>query len=319
MKRPETLRWLVALVAAIVLAGCGGDSGSSAAVGGNAGPSGGAAASRPPVIRMAFVPSLNQQTVVRSGNALAKLLEPKTGLKYQVSVLNSYSAVVEALGAGQLDIAWLNPLSYVVAHDRYGVQVHLGTVRNGSQTYRGLIIVRKDSPIKSLKDLKGKRFGFVDPLSTSGSLYPKSLMMDHGIDPARDLTATDVGGHDKAIIAVIEKQVDAASIYGGEGGDARDRVRDSYPNVYELTRVIAETDPIPNDTVCARKDLDPELVRKVMAALEEVVKSDEGRRQLLEGYDIDDLRPVKDDIFDPIRKVARAMNIDLGSELEKQK
>ena len=72
------------------------------------------------------------------------MLEPLTGYRYEVSVLSDYNAVVQALDAGQVDIAWLNPLSYVVAHDRYGAKVLLGTVRRGSQVYRGTIEGRED-------------------------------------------------------------------------------------------------------------------------------------------------------------------------------
>ena len=119
---------------------------------------------------MAFVPSGESQTILQSGNQVAHLLEVASGYRFESFVATSYAGVIEAMGAGRADIGWLNTFSYVIAHQKYGVEVRLVTVRFGLPYYRAEIIAQSASGINSLADLKGKRFAFVDPASTSGYL-----------------------------------------------------------------------------------------------------------------------------------------------------
>jgi phosphonate transport system substrate-binding protein len=222
------------------------------------------------------------------------------------------------MGAGTLDVGWLNPLSYVQAHDRFGVEVLLITERDGATTYRGHLLARQGGPVRHVEDLKGKRFAFVDSYSTSGTLYPKLLMRAHGIDPDRDLARTVyAGGHDKVVLAVYHGQADAGAIYGGETSDARERVLRVLPDVMEKTLVIARTDPIPNDTVSVRRGLPQAITTKVKEALLEIVKSDEGRRKVFELYGINGLRPTDDAAYDSVRRALQAAGLDLD-ELPEQ-
>src|SRR5205085_3428107 len=101
-------------------------------------------------LNMAFVPSADSQKVLSTGEPLAKLLTDATNLNYKVSVPTSYTAVVEAMGANQVDIGWLSPFAYVLAHDKNNTQVILASLRQGSKTYRSQIIVRADSGLNSV-------------------------------------------------------------------------------------------------------------------------------------------------------------------------
>ncbi len=268
-------------------------------------------------IKMAFVASVESQKILITGDKLAELLEKQTGLKFKTSVLTSYAAAIEAMGAGKADIVWFPPFSYVLAHEKVGAKLLLMTVRNGSKSYHGYIVVRKDSGIKSLADLKGKRFAFVDPLSTSGAVYPKLLLKENGFDPETFFSkAVYAGGHDKAVIAVYNKQVDGCAIYGNGDTDARDQVAGTIKDIKEKTVVIAKTEPIPNDTVAVSKDFPPDLAEKVKNGLLAVAKSDEGRRTALELYGIDGLVPAQDSDFDPIRRAVKLLGIDLEAAVK---
>jgi len=269
-------------------------------------------------LTMVFVPSVNSEQLAASADELAKLIEKETGLKVKGSVGSNYSAVIEAMGTGHVDIGWLNPFGYVLAHNKYGVEPLLITTRHGSRSYNGLIITRKDSGINSLKDLKGKKFAFVDPLSTSGTIYPELAMMSAGIDPKKDLGQTIfAGGHDKVVIAVYQKQADAGAIYGGSS-DARARVENTIPDVMEKTKVIGQTDQIPNDNVSVRKELPAEVQSRLKAALLKIAGTDDGKR-ILENYDIDGLQMVKDTDYDSIRKAAEALDINLEQAVQPKK
>lgn len=270
-------------------------------------------------IKMAMVPSLDTNKLVLSGQKLAELLEKETGLKYEVSVPASYTAVITAMGAGNVDVGWLPPVPYVMAHDKYGVEVALVTVRNKSAKYWSYIISRTDTGINKLADLKGKRFAYGDPVSTSGAIYPKHLIRSSGFDPETYFSnVIFAGAHDRVIMAVYNKQVDGGAIYGGVGTDAREKVVNSLPDVLEKTHVIAKSLEIPNDTVSVRKGLPPDIVKKITDGLIKVAASDEGRITIMSLYGIDGFERTKDSDYDSVREVAKSENVQL-EQIDKKK
>ena len=194
---------------------------------------------------MAFVPSADSQKVLASGQPLADLLTAATNLNFKVSVPTSYVAVVEAMGSNQVDVGWLAPFAYVLAHDKNGSQVILTSLRQGSKTYRSQIIVRADSGINNIEQLRGKKFAFVDPASASGFLFPNAMLADMGIDYKTFFSDTIfAGGHDKVVIAVYNKQVDGGATFGnsidtGPPTDARTLVTSTLPDVMTAVKPIA--------------------------------------------------------------------------------
>ena len=79
-----------------------------------------------------FVPSGDTQVILKGGKEIGQLLQKATGLHFKTSVATSYAAVIEAMGAGKVDIGWLATFSYVLAHDKYGVELLLVVQRYGS-------------------------------------------------------------------------------------------------------------------------------------------------------------------------------------------
>ena len=139
--------------------------------------------SRETPLRMMFVPSGDSQVILKGGEEIAQLLEKATGLHFKTSVATNYAAVIEAMGAGKVDIGWLATFGYILAREKYGVELILIVIRLGSPFYRGQIMAGANTGISNLSDFKGKTFAFVDPASTSGHLYPKSLLLSKGFDP----------------------------------------------------------------------------------------------------------------------------------------
>lgn len=310
LRRVAALGAAAAVLAAIAFAGgCGrqrgADTGPTAAKTADIGTEGNP-------VKMAMVPSLDTRKLIKSGKALAELLEKETGLKYEISVPTSYAAVIAAMGAGKVDVGWLSPLPYVIAHDQYGVEVVLTTVRNNSTKYWSFIIARTDTGINELSDLKGKKFAYGDPVSTSGTIYPKHLIRASGYDPDRFFSdVIYAGAHDKVVMAVYNKQVDGGAIYGGVVSDAREKVVDSIKDVMQKTHVIAKSIEIPNDTVSVRKGLPADITKKVTEGLRRVAESDEGRMAVMSLYGIDGFVPAKDSDYDSVRRVAKAENITI--------
>jgi phosphonate transport system substrate-binding protein len=133
----------------------------------------------------------------------------------QVFVTPEYAGILTALRADQIDCAFLNPLSYVIAVQEYrSTPEHMLPLAmpyfQGSLTYRGIIFVRADSPIKTLAQLRGKSVAFNDQTSTSGYLYPSRLLLKAGIDPSKDIKAENISGIGP-VLAVLNHSADAGA------------------------------------------------------------------------------------------------------------
>ena len=260
-------------------------------------------------LRMMFVPSGDAQVIVKGGREVGDLLHKETGLYFKTSVATSYAAVIEAMGAGKVDIGWLATFSYVLAKDKYDVELLLVVQRFGSPFYRGQIMVRADSGIHSLEGLKGKRFAFVDPASTSGHLYPKTLLLSKGLDPKTFFgKSVFAGSHNAVVLSIYKGEVDGGAAYDG----SRAAVAKSYPDVFEKIKVIAYTKEIPNDTVSVRKDIPEDLKVKLREGLKRISKSPKGSKVLKRLYGISGLVDL-DGLFDPVREVGRLLNLDLAN------
>jgi phosphonate transport system substrate-binding protein len=264
---------------------------------------------------MAFVPSGEAGTILESGNKIAHLLEVATGYKFESFVATSYAGVIEAMGARRADIGWLNTFSYVVAHEKYGVEVRLVTVRFGNPYYKAEIIAQAGSSINSLADLKGKRFAYVDANSTSGYLFPRVGLKKAGFDPDKLFGQTIfAGSHNNVVLAVYQGRVDAGAVFE----DARASVQKTLPDVMQKVKVVWKSDPIPNDTVSFRGDLPAEIKDRVTKALLRFSQQPAGLDALKSLYEIEALAdyqllvtkyhvqvPTLDAFFDPVRDAAR--------------
>lgn len=256
---------------------------------------------------MMFVPSGDAQVILAEGREIALQLQGFTGLHFTTSVATSYAAVIEAMGAEKVDIGWLATFSYVLARDKYDVDLLLIVVRFGKPFYRGQIMVRTDSGINTLADLKGKTIAYVDPASTSGHLYPKALMMAEGHDPDSFFSKSIfAGSHNAVVLSLLKGEVDAGAAYDG----ARAAVAKSYPEVFKKIKVIAYTKDIPNDTVTARKGLPSELKIRIKEGLKHLSKTPEGGKVLKRVYGISGLMDL-DAFFDPVREASRHLGLNL--------
>jgi phosphonate transport system substrate-binding protein len=261
-------------------------------------------------IKMYFVPSMEANKVVTSGEAIAKYLQEKTGYYFKVAVPTSYAAVIEAMGTNEADIAWLATYAYILAHEKYGAEVKLSTVRNGLGKYRGQFIARTGSKIKTLSDINGKVVAFTDAASTSGFIYPSAVLQSLNIKPKNYFFA---GGHPQAVLAVYSGRADVGCTYWSPPDsnnvpqDARLKLRDTYPDIFNKVSIIGYTDWIPNDTVTMRKDLPKEIETKIVRTLLDYVATPEGKKVMKDLYDINGLNKATDADYNVVRETLKTL------------
>jgi phosphonate transport system substrate-binding protein len=293
--------WLVALillsVLSLALAGCG-----TPELGTEDNP-----------IVMSFVPSGDTQDIIASGDQIAQMITDKTGLVVEATVGTDFAAVREAMGAGQAHIGWLNTFNYILANEKYDVDVGLVTERFGSTTYVGQLNVRADSGITTLEDLKGKVMCWVDPNSTSGYIIPRIMLQANGIDPDTDFAQTvEAGSHNNVITAVYNGDCDVGASYD----DARSSIEEDFPDVKDVVVVLATTTEIPNDSVAFYKDFPADTREQVVNALLEISGSEEGQAALETLYSIEALVKADDTFYDAFRADLSKAGIDIESLAE---
>lgn len=249
-------------------------------------------------IVMSFVPSVDTQEIITGGDAIAKMISAKTGLTVKINVGTDFAAVREAMGSGKSHIGWLNTFNYVLAREKYGVDVGLVALRFGQTTYKGQILASAGSGIKKLADLKNRTMCWVDPNSTSGYIIPRMMLKANGIDPDKDFKKTvEAGSHNSVVMAVYKGECDAGATYI----DARNNIQKDYPDVKAKVAVLAVTPDIPNDNVAFTKNFPKELRDKVTKALLEIAASDEGKAAMKTAYQIAGLERCDDSFYDGFR------------------
>lgn len=242
------------------------------------------------------------------GDALGK----KIDCSVQIFVTVSYSAEIEAMRNGKLEMGEFGPLGYVLAHQvakAEAVAAYEGA-DGKPDTYTAGIVTWPGSGITKIQEVAGKTFAYSDPASTSGHLFPASELQKVGINPDTGIKAMYAGSHTASFEAIRNHKVQAgelnstqitAATLGGEYKPA---------DWVELWR----SEPIPNDPLAVWGGLQPGFKARLTAALQHldftgVLTPDElkivGARG---GHTV----PQVDAAYNPIRDLVSVLHLDLA-------
>ncbi|WP_225744869.1 phosphate/phosphite/phosphonate ABC transporter substrate-binding protein [Marinilactibacillus sp. Marseille-P9653] len=260
-----------------------------------------------------FVPTNNDGTMEAKSEPFAEYLSEKLDRDVEVTVATDYSSIVEAMDAGQVDIGIMPPAAYVQARETDGAEAILtsqlgdydqetGLPLEGelTNTFKGEILVRTDSDIESLEDLKGKNIITLSPTSASGYIYPIAEMREAGIDPTNEVTMTPVSDIPSELSAVLSEQADAAFVFEG----ARNVFASFFTedDLFEDLRVLYLTEgDIPNDAIAVQPEMDADLKEEIKAVFLNMKDDEEGSEAMAiwghQGYE-----EAADSAYDTIRE-----------------
>lgn len=255
-------------------------------------------------LTIVFIAYQNPEQLAEDVEPVVEYLEKELNVTIKHFVATNYASVVEALKNGTADMGFMGPLQYVMAHHYAGAEPILGEVYQGKPTYTSKIFVRKDAGYTSLADLKGKSIAFVDPISSSGYLYPMELFKSEGLlkkDPSEFFKRHYfAGGDEQAIRAVYNGFVDAAAI----GEFAYSLLR---PEERSEVVVLGESKPLPSHCIVVRKGLDTKKrdgLRNAILAIQ-----DGPNKHLLKNlYGVDGYVKVDHSTFAEVEAIAKTYN-----------
>jgi len=241
------------------------------------------------------------QVSIEEKGPLRDYLSKSLNIPVNLVIPTNYNATVEGLGNGSLDFAYLGALTYVKAHQRYGV-IPL-VQREADKHFHSVFVTQSGAPFKQLSELKGKRFAFGDINSTSGHLIPYQELKKAGVDPDHDLQYRYTGSHAATLKAVEAGAVDAGAldetVYQAMTTDGK---VDS-----SKVRVLYTSHPFVDYVWVARNDTDPkhrESFAKAFLSLKE--GKDDAILRILRGKDF---QHADDAEYSDIRTIAAELKM----------
>jgi phosphonate transport system substrate-binding protein len=225
----------------------------------------------------------------------------KLGSPIEMVQKEHYDEMDKMLEGGEVSIAFLCAGPYVKDHAKFGAELLVAPQSYGQPFYHAYIIVHRDSPIKDLAGLKGKKFAFTDPKSNTGALVPTYMVAKKfKMTPTqffREVTYTR--SHDKSVETVAKKFADGASI----DSLIYDYAAKKNPQYTSLTRIILKSPPYGIPPIVVRKDIDPALKEKIRNIFLNM-HNDPAGKAILDGIMVDKFIVPKDSDYDSVREMA---------------
>ncbi|WP_273524170.1 phosphonate ABC transporter substrate-binding protein [Rhodosalinus sediminis] len=272
------------------------------------------------VFRIGILGGENEADRLREYSCQQEYLSERLGMDVELFPASDYAGVMQGLLAGQLEYAGLGSSGFagIYLQDPEAVEPLFTTMQiDGSLGYYSMMYTLADSGIESLEDMEGKTLAFADPNSTSGYLVPSfELENEEGIDMENYFAETGFGGgHEQAVVAVLNGQYDAGVTWssgvgdkaeGYSRGNLRSMVDKDMLDMSELN-IIWQSNLITNGPNVIRKDLPQELKDMVAGAMLRLPVENPDCFQAIAQGDARGYFPVGVDFYEPIINMRKAL------------
>ncbi len=258
---------------------------------------------------LGIFPRITATTVHDAFDPLAQYLSAELGREVKIETTKDQSTFAEAVASKRYDIVHFNQLNYVESHQKYGYDVIAINEEFGKSTVAGALVVRKDSGIKNIADLRGKTIVFGGgPKAMVAYIANVALLQNAGLkkgDYKEEFAKSPVN----AMTAVFHKQ----AIAGGTGDiGLKAQAGNEALDVDELS-ILAVGEQLPHLPWAVKNTLSPELSKKIQDTLLKTKDSKNGM-EILKAAHVTNLLPAKDSDFDPVRKMIKQVNTEPGTK-----
>ncbi len=256
-------------------------------------------------LRVSVIPDENPQELLRIYTPFTDYLSKEIGLPVKFYSVVDYAATVEGLAAGRLDLVWYGGFTSVQAAQRAKGATRI-VMRKEDAKFKSKFITRKETGIRTLKDLKGKTFTFGSVSSTSGHLMPRYFMLQAGIIPEKDFAKFSFSGaHDATAVWVEAGRVDAGALNFLVWDKL---VKNKKIDTSKVT-VFWTTPPYVDYVWTVRSGIGKDMLKKISKAFLKLDYKNPKHKRLLDLHRTKGYIPAKDSDWEGIEKAAVAAGL----------
>jgi len=256
------------------------------------------------VLKVSAIPDEAPTELLRKFKPLGAYLEQELGMKVEFVPVADYAAVVEALAADRIDMAWLGGFTFVQARLKTGNAVPL--VQREQDAEFTSKFITSDPAVKSPQDLKGKTFAFGSVSSTSGSLMPRYFMLQDGIKPEDFFSRVAYSGaHDATAAWVQAGKADAGVL----NASVWQKLVDAGKVDTDKVKVFATTPTYYDYNWTVRGNLDADLQAKIKAAFLALDPAKPEQKAILDLQAASRFIETKPENYEGIEEAARAAGL----------
>jgi phosphonate transport system substrate-binding protein len=248
---------------------------------------------------------------IRRYEPLADYLSEKTGVRVTLKVLTYRGNIIDNFQSLKLDGAFFGSFSYVLAHAKLGVvALARPEAPDGTSSYHGVLFVRKDGGIRTVRQMKGKRLALVARATTAGYLFPSIFLRRAGVrNPEiffKEIYHT--GSHEGTIDDVLDRKADV----GVSKNTVYNRFAAENPRIDRELVILGTSDDVPENALALRKDIGDSVKGKLADALISMHADPEGAK-VLKAFGARRFIGTTDADFMPVMEYTRELGIDLAS------
>ena len=256
------------------------------------------------VLKVTAIPDEAPTELLRKFKPLGAYLEQQLGMKVEFMPVADYPAVVEAIAADRIDLAWLGGFTFVQTRLKTGNAIPL--VQREQDAVFTSKFISSDPAVKSLADLKGKTFAFGSVSSTSGSLMPRYFMQQDKIVPETYFSRVAFSGAHDATAAWVEAgKVDAGVL----NASVWDKLVAAGKVDTKKVHVFATTPTYYDYNWTVRGSLDPVLTGKIKAAFLALDPANPEHKAILDLQAASRFIETKPENYQGIEEAARAAGL----------
>ena len=213
--------------------------------------------------------------------------------RFRLEASHDYAEFDKKLYSGQFDFAMPNPYQ-TVRSLKHGYRV-FGKMANDEE-FRGIILVRKDSGIEKVTDLKGKAVSYPAPTALAATMMPQYYLHTHGIDVNKDIENRYVGSQESSILNVLRGYVAAGATWPVPWNS----FSAEHPEMANQLEVKWQTEPLQNNAWVVHNNVPPAIADEFKTLLFELNNSEQGKR-MLERLPISHFEVASDETYQPVQ------------------
>lgn len=245
--------------------------------------------------QLSMLPRYSSEEINKRISPLAGYLSKKAGVTIEPIIINNFAQYEKQLKNGVIEIGYENPYIYVLVSQTHEV-LAMALKGKGGDKFRGIIIVRSDSDIVSVNDLKNRRISIVGRTSAGGYLSQRLTLIQNGLDVEKDCQVSE---------AVDNKQENVIlSVYTGDADAGF--IRESALHMADkfvppsMIKVINKSAWLPNWALSVKRSLPEEKKRAIKKALTDLKKNN----PVIKALKITSFRAATDEEYDPVRQAS---------------